>query len=461
MEDIKMDKLKRDFYSVETAIKMYERKELRLDHPNQRTPDTWSTDYRDGYASTMIKGEDVDPIKICEEIKDDGKVNQWVIDGGHRVDTLWRFKHNVFKIGNKIDEPVVEYTDYILNENGDVTTEIKQFDLRGKYYKDLPDKLKEDFDGNQVLYVKHLDCNNKKIVYHIKRYNKQKSMNTNENIVASISTEIAEQVKSISKCNRFFKDCTAYSESERKNGSIERCVVESIMSMFHLDNWKKPAGMATYFDNNATQEELDTLNENLNELLNVVPNDANRLFTAKDSFIWFAVYKKFKEMENKLNRFGNFLSEFASNEKLESGLKELENDSSSTKDKVVVDNKINYIVEAMKEYLHIEETEQIDILEFIKENVSEDTTIEDVALYNDILNDLTLNVYNNSQLLNDDNKPSLLAIIAYCCTEDIDLDEWFVLLIRNNNTYINNQKDNYENMKKNLNEYQTRRVVSA
>ena len=39
-----MDKLKRDFYSVETAIKMFERRELRLDHPNQRPPDTWKAE---------------------------------------------------------------------------------------------------------------------------------------------------------------------------------------------------------------------------------------------------------------------------------------------------------------------------------------------------------------------------------------------------------------------------------
>jgi len=128
-----MEKIKRDSYMVETVINMYERKELRLDHPNQRTPDTWSNDYRDGYASTIIKGEDVDSIKICEEITERG-VNQWVIDGGHRVDTLWRFKHNVFKIGNKIEMPIVTYYEeikdvsgnYMLNDYGEVVKEKKR-----------------------------------------------------------------------------------------------------------------------------------------------------------------------------------------------------------------------------------------------------------------------------------------------------------------------------------------------
>ena len=451
-----MDKLKRDFYSVETAIKMFERRELRLDHPNQRTPDTWTADYRDGYAATIIKGEDVDPIKICEEKNDDGKANQWVIDGGHRIDTLWRFKHNAFKIGKKIARPIVEYTDYIEDENGEITTEVKTCDIRGKYYKDLPDKLKEDFDGNQVQYVKHLDCTNEEIVYHIVRYNKQKSMNTNENIVARM-TKLAPVVKGISKGNRFFKDYKSYSETERKNGAVERCVVESVMCMYHLDNWKKPAAMADYIDENATKDEFDTLNENLIELQKIVPDSANKLFTVKDSFIWFTVYKRFKEMENDLRRFGNFLSAFANNEKLVSGLADIKKESNSTKDKNVVESKLEYILDAMVKYLHINieetRTENVEILDFVKDVVDKNITQEDIELYEDVLNDLTLNVDNNTKLLEASNKPSLISIVAYGFVNDIDLDDWFVSYFESSKTYIASQNHNYIKMKNDLEKY--------
>ena len=129
----------------------------------------------------------------------------------------------------------------------------------------------------------------------------------------------------------------------------------------------------------------------------------------------------------------------------------------STKDKNPVKCKIELVETLMMEYLHIniEETqsEEIDTLEFVRENVSEDITEEDVVFYQDMLDDLTLNVDNNSKLLEEDNLPSLLAIIAYSCRNDIDLDDWFVRYFAENQNYIHNQKQNFLHMQQDLSEF--------
>ena len=108
----------------------------------------------------------------------------------------------------------------------------------------------------------------------------------------------------------------------------------------------------------------------------------------------------------------------------------------------------------MKEFLHIEEVEEVkDILKFVKKNVNPYITEEDIELYSDILDGLTLEVDNNTKLLNEDNRPSLLALVGYACKNDIDLDDWIKQWFISNTTYLLDQRKNYEIMKDNLSKY--------
>ena len=78
-----------------------------------------------------------------------------------------------------------------------ITLEDVEYDLRGKGYNDLPEELKEKFDNFTIDVVKHLDCTDEEIGYHIRRYNRQSSMNNNETSVTYMDA-IAKEVKDIS-----------------------------------------------------------------------------------------------------------------------------------------------------------------------------------------------------------------------------------------------------------------------
>lgn len=127
----------------------------------------------------------------------------------------------------------------------------------------------------------------------------------------------------------------------------------------------------------------------------------------------------------------------------------------STKDRNVIIEKMNHLEKLMNEFLHINEKylEEIDVLRFVKENVNSNTDDEDIELYRDCLDDLTVNVDNNTKLLDKQNNPSLIAIIAYACDRDIYIDEWFVRFFKSHCTYIFNQKENYLAMKSSLDTY--------
>lgn len=109
----------------------------------------------------------------------------------------------------------------------------------------------------------------------------------------------------------------------------------------------------------------------------------------------------------------------------------------------------------MNDYFQVNKDglKEADMLKFVRENINRNTAKEDIEFYNDILDDLTLNVDNSSKLLEHSNKLSLIAVISYACNEDIDLDEWFIEFFRKNHTYIRNQKENYLYMKSDLKKF--------
>ena len=95
----------------------------------------------------------------------------------------------------------------------------------------------------------------------------------------------------------------------------------------------------------------------------------------------------------------------------------------------------------------------MSLIRFVKENVCKNVTDEDMEQYLEVLDDLTLNVDNTSKLLDEGNKASLTALVAYSFQADIDLDDWIVDFFKRKSDYIANQRDNYRDMKKDLVKY--------
>ncbi|MCI8327280.1 MAG: hypothetical protein HFI37_05830, partial [Lachnospiraceae bacterium] len=74
--------------------------------------------------------------------------------------------------------------------------------------------------------------------------------------------------------------------------------------------------------------------------------------------------------------------------------------------------------------------------------------------YSETLDELEKrNVNVGSKLLEEKNRPSLLAMVAYSYKEDLDLDEWFAWYVQENSTYMADQKKNYLYMKKDFEKF--------
>lgn len=475
------DKTKKDDYMLNTLLKMFNRGQLNRNHPLQRKADQWNKQEKSGLIATIIKQEDIDPIKICEQIVSDTEFILWLIDGIQRLTTCQEYKAGMFKISESIEFPHVYY-----QENG----KIVEYDLRKKYYHELPEELKDQFDSYSITVVKHLDCTDKEIAYHIERYNNQKNMNTNQKNVL-VMPNVAKFIKNISYNHRFFDDNGKYTEKEKNNGVIDRIVSETVMTMFHLQNWKKGKNMSKYLNSNATKEEFDTLESELDRLGKVIEQDTvGNLFNSKNSFLFFTLFHKFLNYNLPDEQFVNFLKAFQSKlhsksfEKYDNETFDTYDNNRSTKDKKVVITKLDMLETLMREYLDVKEeveecsvqedtykeieindkntdvsaeetVEKQSVIEFVKNNVYEGKNIDedDIGYYEEDLDVLTLDVDNNSPLLEPDNHNSLVGIVAYSYKRDERLDEWFVDFFSRNNTYIKDQKENYTYMVNDFEKY--------
>ena len=409
-------------------------------------------------------------IILAEEKKKNGTKQTYVVDGGQRTETLYRFKYEGYKITKNLRNYLIPYNkkkvdengEYIRDEYGDIECEIEMFDIRNKTYDELPDELKSKFNGCSLTATIYQECTTEETSELVLLYNNHVGMNVSQKSLTYVG-KYAEEIKRIKDTSVFLKDCTALTENEKTKGFWERVISESVMAVKHFENWKKtPKDMCNYLNSNSSIGEYREIESYFSRLIPYTDKIENeeiaKLFTSKNMFIWMMLFDRFNKLHISDNSFGEFLQEFVSDlcYKEINGETWIEIDADKhTKDRSVINKKVNHLEALMNEFLLInkEDLEEVDVLKFVKENVNSETTQEDIEDYREDLERLTCDVDNDTRLLDEYNLPSLLSIIAYTYKEDIIIDEWFVDFFRNNNTYTRNQKENYLNMKASLEDY--------
>lgn len=468
-----MESCKTDKISVSSIIKKIDRHTIRFDHPLQRESDQWSPSMKGNLVSDVLQGNRLHPLIFAEQIIN-GIAIIWDLDGKQRCTNVYSFAKDGYKVSKNIRRWNIRYQTTekdengkeILDENGFPIAKNAEFDIRNKRFSDLPEELQEKFLDYTFNYDQYLNCSEEDIGYHIERYNDGKPMNKSQKGVTKLGTEFAETVKSISNMS-FFKDMGGYKVSEFKNGTINRVVVDSVMAINFLDNWKKNyEDQCKHIKENATTDVFDNFEDMIERLEKVVTDDVADSFDSKDSFIYFSLFAKFINTGLDDKKYVEFMAEFIQSlhSKEVNGVTydELCNNR-GTKDKSLILKKLDILETLMREYLHIEESKPVTKEEFIAENVElpiEDVR-EDMSVYEDTLTDLRDNaIRDGSKLLNEENRLSLLAMVAYSYKHDIDLDEWMEEYAANNNTYFVDQKKNFYHMIEDLNKYTKRKAVA-
>lgn len=459
-------------YSLTAYLESVKEEDIREDQDVQRLAGQWDTGMINELIYTVLTGDYILPIIMGEEDREGGTTQLWLVDGVQRTSSFMLFRYGNYKITSSIKKSTIEYQVKQVNTHGDFVRdneenfvyETKTFDLKGCTFGGLPRELQRAFDNFQIKTVVHQHCTMERISELVCRYNNHKSMNASQTAFTYVY-KYARKIRSITS-HGFFKDCGSFTEKDRLNGVYERVVCETVMSMFHLNNWQKQGKkMGDYLNENAANQEFDILEDELNRIAAVVTDQYSDFFTGKDTFIWLTLFHHFTEYGLPDKKFAGFLDAFREtlHSKPVSGYGndtfDILNRNRATKDKKVIVKKLEILTVLLKEYLHAvmaadeKEDRNQSIIEFITVQTGRDVTWDDIEFYEEILSDLSLNVDNGTKLLSPENHPSLLAITAYSCHNYMDLDDWIVDYFKRNSAYIKNQKENYRYMLKDLNCY--------
>ena len=462
-----LEKSKPDKLCIASINKKIERHTIRFDHPLQRESEQWSPAMKGNLISDILQGNPIPPLVFAEQVAN-GLAIIWDLDGKQRCTTAYSFSKDAFKITKNIRRWLIAYQTSvkgkdgteIFDKSGFPVYEKQEFDIRGKKYSELPEELQDRFKEYNFEIVQYLNCSSEDIAYHIARYNEGKPMTVSQKGLTRLGEKFATMVKSISGMP-FFRDYGGYKVSEGGNGTVNRVVVEIVMAANFLEHWKKKQeDMCEFIKDNATAEDFDSFEDLVERITRAGTEETFNMFDSKDSFMWFGLFARFVKTGFDDSRFIEFMAEFSrSLHRREINGKSFDDlNGKATKDKAVVLNKINHLEKLMNEYLGTgKEAGPVDgeksILEFLRDTVSPGLTQEDFSFYQEILEDLSLNVDHSSKLLEEANRPSLLALVAYSIEMDMDLDIWIVEFFKKNAAYCSNQAENYKNMVKELTAY--------
>lgn len=453
-----MARPRKQTYPLETYLNSNKDGDISNNADTQRKP-AWKA-IINGLIVTILTDDYIPPIILAEE----GNSQLNIVDGGSRTAAFMMYRYGNYKIAFSVENSVIPYKKKVKDENGNIIWEDASFDIKGKTYDQLPEELKKKFNVYQIETVIHENCDKNRIATYIKRYNEHSSMNTNQKAFTYID-KFANRIRKIMDSN-FFLNCNVYSDNDNEKGVLERIIVETVMCSNHFDGWTKEAKkLFKYINEHATEEEFDELEKNLHRLENIVTDDIKDIFNKKDSFIFLTLFDKFSKLGVNDTKFADFLREFKSNYRAKvrnaNGLLFDEiKQSSSTKAKQVITEKLSLVENLMNEFLGADtniEKPRVDNVEvFISENL--DMEIEefrdDLEDYEDTLDKLLDNtIKDGSRLLDEQNRPSLLAMMIYSYKEDKDLDEWMSDYAKKNNTYFVDQKKNFLHMKNSFEQY--------
>ena len=498
-EDYRMDKL-----PMFTLLQQKKDGDINCKYILQRKPFQWSEEEANRYFCRILSSLPVPEIVLCEQ-KVKELIIAYLIDGLQRLSYAEAFRNNRIKIGSVgAERHLIEYREYSLDENGNrilddngfPTYELKVCDVIGKYYKDLPDELKKRFDVFNFNVTKFFNCTDQQIADHLRDYNNHSSMNKEQLGLTKITTVTAGKIKKISEKNMFFKNCCKITTTNETKGKLERVVAEAIMLLFHKDDWKaKLENAYKYVDENATDEEFEQLNSDLNRLeLAIGENnkEVTKLFTPAAIPMWVAVFNEFTKYNIEDSRFVDFLNAYATDlkDRTVDGVSMKTFKSEQSKKRTTIMGKINLLVALMKDYLHIEDIEETENtyeettdkkvtesgnntvkeatednvttketepvvtesqseedheLQFVKKVADPNVEQEDIELYKDFIDDylkLDSCVYKVGM-------PVLLALMAYACNaeKDEEFSEWLNEMEKQHRTFTDSEKDNYEKLK--------------
>ena len=354
-------KIRKQTYSLDQYLKQLKNETIRTDQDCQRLSGQWNANMVGELIATVLTDNYIPPIILGEEVVS-GITKSWIIDGLQRSSSLSLFRYGNIRITKTVEENLITYQRKVLDESGnpkrdgygEIMWESVECDIRNKTYNQLPEELKDRFDGYQIETVIHQDCDTTKISKLVRKFNNHVGMNTAQKAFTYVDS-FAQEIREITG-NRFFLDVYTCSRNDRENGTLERLVGDTVLLCNYPDQYKKDTKLGfKWLNENGTISDFDSLNELFTRLTASVEitKEIRGLFNSKHTHIFVAAFKAFTESGWKDAEFGKFLEWFVNggNEtEIEGKTWNMLGVDRSTRDANTVHGKISHLMALMERY---------------------------------------------------------------------------------------------------------------
>lgn len=357
-----MKNIRKQTYTLEQYLKDMKAEKIRTDQECQRLSGQWNPNMINELIASVLTDDYIPPIILGAETTTNGITRQWIIDGLQRSSTLSLFRFGNARITKNLDEYMVTYQTKVIDENGhikrdeqgEIVWENVDFDIRNKTYEQLPEELKEVFNGYQLEVVIHQNCDTTQISKLVRKLNNCKPMNQAQRAFTYIDA-FARKIRKIAE-NRFFKDMYSCNNKDRINGTFERVIGDMVILSEYPNQYRKDTKVGfKWLNENATILDFENLDDLLTRLVEStkITSEIRELFNRKSAYIFVAAFNSFTKLGRKDKDFGEFLHWLIAegkNTKI-NGKTWVELDvDRSTRDSNVVHGKLDYLTALINQY---------------------------------------------------------------------------------------------------------------
>lgn len=357
-----MKNIRKQTFTLEQYLKDMKAEKIRTDQECQRLSGQWNPNMVNELIASVLTDDYIPPIILGEETTSNGITRQWIIDGLQRSSTLSLFRYGNTRITKNLDEYMVTYQRKATDENGNIKRDEQgeiiwenvDFDIRNKTYEQLPEELKEIFNGYQMEVVIHQNCDTTEISKLVRKLNNCKPMNQAQRAFTYIDA-FAREIREIAD-NRFFKDMYSCNNKDRINGTFERAIGDMVILCEYPSRYRKDTKVGfKWLNENATILDFENLNDLLTRLTESteITSEIRELFNRKNGYIFVATFKAFTELGREDKEFGEFLhwliTEGKDTEINGKTWTELDVDR-STRDSGTVHGKLDYLTALINQY---------------------------------------------------------------------------------------------------------------
>lgn len=365
-----MAKIRKQTYSLDQYLKEMKSEKIRSDQECQRMSGQWNQNMVNELIATVLTENYIPPVILGEETVN-GITRQWIIDGLQRSSSLSMFRYANTRITKNLDEYMVTYQRKILDGNGkperdaqgELLWESVDFDIRNKTYEQLPDELKDRFNGYQIEVAIHQNCDQTEISKLVRKYNNHKAMNTAQKAFTYVDS-FAREIRHITE-NRFFSDVYSSSQKGKINGTFERISGDIVLLCNYPNKYRKDTKMEfQWLNENAALCDFENVDSLLTRLTAIIEptKEIRALFNSKNTSVFVTAFKAFTDMGRKAPEFGKFLEWFINGgnvTELDGKTWETLDAERATRDSSVVHGKVDYLVALMKQYLNVKDAEKV------------------------------------------------------------------------------------------------------